>query len=444
MDAREVALLTLNACERQGGWSDGILKKQLAEANLDSRDAALATQLCFGILQNQMLIDFYLSHFSNLSLKRMESRVVQILRIGAYQMLFLNKIPQRAAVDSAVILTKNHCKNQRASGMVNGILRSLARSIDNLPTIPDMDSIPYLSTLYSHPEWLVNEFVTSFGIEGAEALMRANNSQPPMTAMVNTTITTAEHLTESLERDGVTVQAHPWLSDCLILSSTGNIELLDAFEKGLFYIQDVASRLAILVAEPKAGDRVLDTCAAPGGKSFAIAIAMGDTGEIISCDLHPHKKKLIQNGADRLRLTSIKPMTADGKNHLPQWENNFDLVVVDAPCSGFGVIRKKPDIRYKDPKQLKSLPDVQRDILEIASGYVVAGGTLLYSTCTMLDCENQDIVHAFLKNHPEFTLEAFTLPDPVGHVADGMVTLLPHLHGTDGFFISKLRKEDAR
>ena len=441
MDAREVALLTLNTCERQGGWSDGVLKKQLAEANLDNRDSALATQLCFGILQNRMLIDFYLGHFSNISLKRMESRVVQILRIGAYQMIFLDKIPQRAAVDSAVIMTKNHCKNQRASGMVNGILRSLARNLDDLPTIPDRNSISYFATLYSHPEWLVKAFSDAIGIENAELLMRANNSQPPMTAMVNTTKTTVEALTASLESDGVTVQPHPWISDCLILSSTGNIEGLTAFSEGLFYIQDVASRLAILAAEPKENDSVLDACASPGGKSFSSAVAMGNVGEIISCDLHPHKKKLVQNGANRLGLSCIQPMTADGKVHESKWENAFDVVLVDAPCSGLGVIRKKPDIRYKDEKQLMELPDIQLAILKNTSTYVKAGGTLLYSTCTILERENKDVITAFLADNPQFKLEPFTLPTPVGEAKDGMITLLPHLHGTDGFFICKLRKE---
>ncbi len=441
MDAREVALLTLNACERQGGWSDGVLKKQLAESGLDGRDAALATQLCFGVLQNRMLIDFYLSHFSNLPLKRMESRVVQALRIGAYQMIFLDKIPHRAAVDSAVSMTKKHCKNPRASGMVNGILRSLSRSGDSLPTIPNRDSVSYLATLYSHPEWLVKEFSSTLGLEGAEALMRANNKQPAMTAMVNTTKITAEALCLQMEEEGVSVEHHPWLPDCLILSGTGNLEKLDSFQQGLFYIQDVASRLSILASNPEAGSKVLDTCAAPGGKSFATAIHMKNQGDVTSCDLHPHKKKLIQNGADRLELTAITPVTADGRDHRAQWEGHFDTVIVDAPCSGLGVIRKKPDIRYKDAAPLADLPPVQRDILENASSYGAPGGTLLYSTCTILRGENEDIVTAFLSNHPEFFLESFTLPQ-IGTVEEGFITLWPHIHGTDGFFIAKLRREE--
>ncbi len=441
MDAREVALLTLNTCHRQGGWSDGVLKKQLADSQLDGRDAALATQICFGILQNQILIDFYLSHFSKLPLKRMESRVVEALRIGVYQMLFLDKIPHRAAVDSAVNLVKKHSKNQRAAGMVNGILRNFSRQMDSLPEIPTENPIDYLSIKYSHPQWLVQEYINTLGQEGAEALLQANNSQPPMTAMTNTTKITTEKLLSLLVEQGVTAHPHPWLPDCLILSETGNLEKLTAFQEGLFYIQDVASRLAILAAAPKKDGRLLDTCSAPGGKSFAAAIFKGNQGEIISCDIHPHKKKLIQNGADRLGLTSITPHTADGRSHQPQWEGGFDTVIVDAPCSGLGVIRKKPDIRYKDDKPLGDLPQIQGNILENACRYVASGGTLLYSTCTTLHRENGEIIANFLKNHSDFREISFELPQ-IGLIETGEITLWPHIHGTDGFFIAKLRREE--
>lgn len=442
MDAREAAMLTLNTCQRQGGWSDGVLKKQLAAAQLDSRDAALATQLCFGVLQNQMLLDFYLSKFSNIPLKRMESKVLQILRLGAYQMLFLDKIPQSAAVNSAVTMAKAHCKNARASGMVNGILRSLARSVDQMPTIPAHDQAEYLSTLYSHPKWLVEAYIQAVGEEEAARLMAANNSQPPTAVMVNTVRTTAEELTALLTEERVSVQPHPWLDDCLLLSRTGDLEQLEAFRQGLFYVQDAASRLSILAANPKPGMKVLDCCAAPGGKSFAMAIAMGNEGTITSCDLHPHKKRLIQAGADRLGLDIITPVTADGKVFRPEWEGAFELVLVDAPCSGLGVIRKKPDIRYKDPEPLAELPSIQMDILENASRYVRPGGTLVYSTCTVLRRENEAVAQAFLARHGDFKAETFTLPGEIGDVPSGMITLWPHRHGTDGFFICKMRKEE--
>ena len=443
MDAREAAMLALNACQRQGGWSDGALKKQLAAAELSGRDAALATQLCFGVLQNQMLLDFYLSKFSNIPLKRMEGKVVQTLRLGAYQMLFLTRIPHSAAVNSAVTLVKTHCKNPRAAGMVNGILRSMERSLQNMPVIPQGDPVAYLSTLYSHPEWLVKEFILSLGEEETAQLLAADNSQPPTAVMVNTTRTTAEELKTMLEDDHVEAEPHPWLENCLLLHRTGDLERLEAFQQGLFYVQDPASRLAVLAAGAKPGMKVLDCCAAPGGKSFAAAIAMENQGEIVSCDLHPHKKKLIQAGADRLGLTIISPKTADGKVFRPEWENAFDLVLVDAPCSGLGVIRKKPDIRYKDPAPLADLPAVQLDILRNAARYVKPGGTLMYSTCTLLYRENGEVVETFLAENNSYKAEAFPLPGPVGLVQGGSVTLWPHRHGTDGFFISKMRREEA-
>ena len=443
MDAREAAMLALNACQRQGGWSDGALKKQLSAAELSGRDAALATQLCFGVLQNQMLLDFYLSKFSNIPLKRMEGKVVQTLRLGAYQMLFLTRIPHSAAVNSAVALVKAHCKNPRAAGMVNGILRSMERSLQNMPVIPQGDPVAYLSTLYSHPEWLVKEFILSLGEEETAQLLAADNSQPPTAVMVNTTRTTAETLKAMLEADHVEAEPHPWLENCLLLSRTGDLERLEAFQQGLFYVQDPASRLSVLAAGAKPGMRVLDCCAAPGGKSFAAAIAMENQGEIVSCDLHPHKKKLIQAGADRLGLTIITPKTADGKVFRPEWERAFDLVLVDAPCSGLGVIRKKPDIRYKDPAPLADLPAVQLDILRNAARYVRPGGTLMYSTCTLLYRENGEVVETFLAENKAYKAEAFTLPGPVGPVQSGSVTLWPHRHGTDGFFISKMRREEA-
>lgn len=443
MDAREAAMLALNACQRQGGWSDGALKKQLAAAELSGRDAALATQLCFGVLQNQMLLDFYLSKFSNIPLKRMEGKVVQTLRLGAYQMLFLTRIPHSAAVNSAVALVKAHCKNPRAAGMVNGILRSMERSLQNMPVIPQGDPVAYLSTLYSHPEWLVKEFILSLGEEETAQLLAADNSQPPTAVMVNTTRTTAETLKAMLEADHVEVEPHPWLENCLLLSRTGDLERMEAFQQGLFYVQDPASRLSVLAAGAKPGMRVLDCCAAPGGKSFAAAIAMENQGEIVSCDLHPHKKKLIQAGADRLGLTIITPKTADGKVFRPEWERAFDLVLVDAPCSGLGVIRKKPDIRYKDPAPLADLPAVQLDILRNAARYVKPGGTLMYSTCTLLYRENGEVVETFLAENNSYKAEAFPLPGPVGLVQGGSVTLWPHRHGTDGFFISKMRREEG-
>ena len=444
MDAREAALLALNACERQGGWSDGVLKRQIAAGGLDSRDAGLATQLCFGVLQNRMLLDFYLSKYSNIPLERLEGKVLQALRIGLYQMLFLTRVPNSAAVDRAVALTRAHCKNPRAPGMVNAILRNLERNLDRLPTIPEDDPVTYCATLYSHPAWLVEELLNRLGREETAAFLQADNSQPPITAMVNTLRTTQRECAQALGEEGVEALPHPWLRDCLTLSRSGNLEGLEAFRRGMFYVQDPASRLAVLALDPKPGEKMLDVCAAPGGKSFAAGLQMNNQGEIWSCDLHPHKKALIQKGAQRLGLTCIQAKTADGKVFLPAWEEAFDRVLVDAPCSGLGVIRKKPDIRYKAPEPLAGLPEIQTAILNNAARYVRPGGALVYSTCTILDRENQGVTDAFLESHREFCREGFTLPGPAGEVPEGQITLWPQVHGMDGFYICKLRKDGRR
>lgn len=444
MSAREAALLTLVAMERQKAWSNGHLKKIMEEKNLDRRDAALATRLCFGVLQNKLLLDHYIQQYSSMKLPKMESRVRNNLRLGLYQMLFLSKIPVNAAVSEAVELTKKHCKNPRAGGMVNGILRNLARHLDELPPLDRTDRVAYLSLLYSHPQWLVELLLQRLSEEETEALLRWDNGEPPVTVQMNTSRYQRAEILSALEEDGITVQHHPWLPDCLILSGTGDLAKRRAYVEGMLYAQDPAARLAVLACGLRQGERVLDACAAPGGKSFAAAVAMDNTGEIISCDLHPHKKTLIEAGAKRLGFSSITAEVADGKKQNPLWIESFDTVIADVPCSGLGVMRKKPEIRYKDPTEFKGLPAVQLAILNNVSDYLHAGGILLYSTCTLRKKENEEVVECFLEQHPEFSLESFTLPGPCGEVKTGYCTLWPQRLETDGFFVARLRKSEGK
>lgn len=431
---REVALLSLSACARQGAWSDGYLKKALGEAGLDGRDAGLATRLCFGVLQNRMLLDFHLSRLCSMKLERLEEKVLECLRLGAYQLLCLDRVPDSAAVNESVALARKYAKNPRAAGLVNGVLRNLARQKGDLPQPPDD------ATRYSHPAWLAEAFAARLGGEGALRLMEADNTPPPSCAQVNTCRFTAAQAEERLEAQGVEVQPHPWLAGCMLLSGTGNLERLDAYQEGMFYIQDPAARLAALAAEPRPGMRILDACAAPGGKSFAAAIAMGDEGSILSCDIHPHKRRLIEAGAKRLGLHCIQAQTLDAKVCKEEYLDAFDLVIADVPCSGLGIIRKKPDIRYKDPAPLAGLPQVQNAILDNVSRYVKPGGVLLYATCTVLERENEGVVQSFLDRYNAFTCEGFQLPEPIGAAPEGMLTLWPHIHGTDGFFMARLRR----
>ncbi len=431
MTAREAALRTLIACEKQDAWADGFLKKTLSEGKLDGRDAALATRLTFGVIQNRMLLDGYIDRFAR---GKLDLTVRCALRLGAYQLLFLTRIPASAAVNESVKLTRKFCKNPAAAGLVNAVLRNVERNKQTLKAPED------LSLRFSHPRWLVDLFTARLGEESAAQLLECHNGEVPTMAQVNTCRATTQQVLQELECAGVEAQLHPWLADCLMLQGTGSLERLEVFRRGEVYIQDAAARLAVLAADPRPGMKVLDVCAAPGGKSFAAAIAMGDRGEITSCDIHPHKQALIANGAQRLGLQSITAVTRDGKERVTPWENSFDLVIADVPCSGLGIIRKKPDIRYKDPKPMEGLPAVQQAILDNACAYVRPGGVLMYSTCTLLERENEAVVDRFVRTHDDFTPEAFELPGPVGAAENGYVTLWPHLHGTDGFFIAKLRK----
>ncbi len=441
MDAREVALLTLFACEKQGAWSDGYLKKAIREAGLDPRDGAFATRLCAGVLQNRMLIDFYLDRFSTVERAKMEAKVLLALRLGVYQMLFLDRVPVSAAVNTSVNLARKYAKNPKSVGLVNGILRGISRNLEDLPQ-PRGELAERLAIQYSHPQWLVEEFLAQLGPEESEALLRADNEPPAIYAQANPLKTSQEELAARWTAEGVRWEAHPWLPGCFLLSGTGDLEKLPSFREGLFTVQDPAARLSVLATGAKPGMRVLDVCAAPGGKSFAVAQIMKNKGEVLSCDIHPHKQTLIEKGAERLGITCLTAQTQDGKAFRPEWEEAFDLVIADVPCSGLGVIRKKPDIRYKDPAPLEGLSKVQQAILENVARYVKPGGALLYSTCTVLRRENEAVVSEFLCKWNNFTIEHFQLPDPIGEVKSGMLTLWPQRHGTDGFFIAKLRKKD--
>lgn len=437
--SRETALQVLISCRTRGAWADAALQAQLRSKYLERQDAALCSRIVYGVLQNQLLLDYYLESFCSQKLEHLQPPLWDILRIGAYQILFLDKVPDSAAVNTSVELAKKH-KRAQAAGLVNAVLRRLAQSKEDLPPLPDKDPLKNLSIRYSHPRWLVKRLISLVGQEEAEAFMACGNSQPPTTVQVNTCKVSTPSLLASLAEAGVTAEPHPWLPDCLLLQGTGELERLEAFRAGGFYVQDPAARMAVMAAGIKPHSWVLDMCAAPGGKSFAAGILMKDRGEILSCDLHGGKLKRIQEGAARLGLTCLRTAAADGRVFNQAWSRQFDVVLADVPCSGLGIIRKKPDIRYKRSNDLFALPVIQRTILETAARYVRPGGTLLYSTCTILPEENQEVTGGFLAEHPEYAPAPFTLPGPVGECA-GEVTLWPQRHGTDGFYICRMTRQ---
>ena len=436
-NARDTALRVLVRCRTAGAWADAALAAQLRRDGLSGPEAALCSRIVYGVMQNRLLLDFYLGAYCSQKVDHLQPPLLEILRIGAYQILFLDKIPHSAAVNQAVEQAKDNGR-AKAAGLVNAVLRQLSRNKGHLPKIPDQDAMHSLSIRYSHPKWLVKRLQAILGPE-TEACRAADNAPAPLTIQVNPLKTTAEELTAELEASGVTVRPHPWVSGCLELDHAGDLTALAPFRAGKFLVQDPAARLVSQIAGVGPGMRVLDVCAAPGGKSFSAAFAMEDQGEILACDLHENKLKRIREGAERLGLACIQTTAADGRVFRPEWEAAFDVVLVDAPCSGLGIIRKKPDVRYKKPDDLFALPVIQRAILDNAARYVKPGGTLVYSTCTILPEENEGVSDSFLAEHPDFCRTPFALFEPVGET-EGQVTLWPHRHGTDGFYICRMTR----
>lgn len=431
MSARDTALSVLIACRRQQAWSDGILKEYALRDRLSSRDIALAAQLSYGVLQNRMLLDHWIDAFLNGKRSALQPVVADILRLAVYQLQFLDKIPPSAAVNEAVSQCKKHA-NVKAAGMVNAILRNMLREPERL-RLPEE-----LSVRYSHPAPLVALLQDSLG-DQTEAFLKSCNSAPETCVQVNTLRCEPAAAIETLESEGYTVRSHPWLEGCLLLTG-GSIEHSSLYQSGAVYAQDAAAKLAAVCSGVRPGDRVLDCCSAPGGKSFAAAIEMENNGQIISCDLHAHKIKLIEKGAERLGLSIISARQTDASVFCPEFADGFDVVIADVPCSGFGVIRKKPDIRYKDLAQTEQLPELQKKILHNQAAYVRPGGCLLYSTCTVLRRENEAVAEWFLQEHPSFTAELLPLPERYG--SRSMITLLPGEDETDGFFIARFRRND--
>ena len=428
--ARNSALAVLIACRKNDAWLDAALKQQLARDGLDHRDAALATRLCASVLQNRLLLDEWISRYLKGKLTSLQPAVLDVLRLALCQLQFFDRLPASAVVNEAVEQAKR-LANPRAAGLVNGVLRAMLRD-------PSRLSMPEALWLrYSHPQELVELLRENVGAQRLEPLLRCHNEAPPTCIQTNLLKTDSSALQRALEAEGLRAEPHPWLPDCLLLS--GAVEQSAAFRDGLFYVQDAAARLAVTALEPRAGERILDCCAAPGGKSFAAAVAMGNRGGICACDIHPHKQSLIEKGAARLGIDCVAALCRDASVPDPAWAERFDRIIADVPCSGLGVIRKKPEIRYKDLEPTLQLPAVQRRILEAQATHLRAGGVLVYSTCTVLRRENEAVVRAFLADHPEFSLQPFSLPG-LGLAESGMRTLLPCEEGTDGFFIAKLKK----
>lgn len=450
VSARDTALEVLIRCRTHGAWADAALRSALNRNRLSNLDAALCSRLVYGVFQNQILLDFILANYCTQRLEHLQPPLLDILRMGAYQILFLNKIPDSAAVHTAVELAKKY-RRASASGLINAVLRKISRNQEagTLPALPDQkrDIMKYLSIRYSHPRWLVKKLVGILGPGETEEFLSANNGIPDLTVRVNTMKITPDDLIMKLQSENITAKKHDWVPNTLDLINAGNPAVLQSFRDGLFIIQDPAAALVAYLCEAKPGNRVLDVCAAPGGKSFAMAFDMKNQGEIISCDIHENKLRHIRDGTARLGIEkNITTYAVDARVFRSDWKEAFDIVLVDAPCSGMGIIRKKPDSRYKKPDRLFTLPVIQHAILENTARYVRPGGRLVYSTCTILPEENEQVISLFLSEQPEFYLETGELPSSNHQekpdVFDGQITLWPQRHQTDGFYICRMRRKN--
>lgn len=422
-NGREAALEAMRRMRRAGDFSSDAVDGVITQSALEPREAAFCTRIVRETLQNLYFIDYYLNLWSNTPTKRLEPAVLDILRISAAQLLFMDRVPPSAAVNEGVKLcAKSGCK--RASGLVNSVLRRVSENRDALPEITGEGTAEYLSTRYSHALWQVRELIERRSYDGARSVLERNNAEPPLTLQTNTLRTTAEELADMLRAAGFEPVAGASPGE-LRLRGAGRADLLPGYSEGLFYVQDGAARLAVRESGVKPGMTVLDACAAPGGKSFGAAIQMNGAGRIISCDVQEKKLRRISDGAARLGLDCIETRRMDARRPAEELIGAADVVIADAPCSGLGVIAKKPEIRFKSESDLEALPGIQLDILRGLAECVKPGGTLLYSTCTLRKCENEDVIAAFLSENSGFEVQE-------------MRTLWPDIDDSDGFFVCRM------
>ncbi len=434
--ARLQAVNALMKIHQGGGYSHIVLENMRKDSGLSGADRGLFTALVYGTVERRLTIDYFLSRVSAVKLKRIHPFVLEVLRTAVYQLLFLDKIPPSAAVNEAVELAKRN-KQKQAAGFVNGVLRGIIRKqADIWASLPQGEE--GLSIRYSCPLPLLRLWRGAYG-ELTDGLLASLYGAPPATVRVNTLKTTAEDLLTELEKSGCRAEKHPILPDCLVIQRENGIKL-DFLEEKCYY-QDAASQAAVLALSPQEGERLADVCAAPGGKSLTAALLMCNKGSIQSGDLYPEKCGTIAHRAERLSISIIETAVRDASQPCKEeWRSAFDRVMCDVPCSGYGVIRRKPEIRYRDPAQFATLPELQLKILHESAAMVRPGGVLQYSTCTLSPRENEAVAVRFLAEHPDFEPRTLTPLVPFfeqsGLPVSGQITLFPHLHQTDGFFIA--------
>ncbi|HCC00240.1 MAG TPA: 16S rRNA (cytosine(967)-C(5))-methyltransferase RsmB [Ruminococcaceae bacterium] len=432
--AREAAFSVLLSIENDKAYSNLSLDTCLKKTELSKQDAGLTTMLVYGVIARRLTLDYFLSKVAGRPIKKIQPPVRIILRIAVYQMLFMEKIPARAAVNEAVLLAKRR-KLGYASGFINGVLRNFSRKMNSLQ-YPDQckDALFSMEVQYSCPQSLISFWQASYGKEAALAILEQVNAVPPVFIRVNTLRISTEALQKELETEGVKSRFSATYPQALQLLSAAGLRGLSTFQKGLFFVQGLASQMACEVLAPKPGETVFDFCAAPGGKSFNLALLMEGKGTVQAFDLYEHRVQLIQREAHRLGLENVICAKENDAAKASPLLGEADRVLCDVPCSGLGVIRRKPEIRYKELKAFDGLPDLQYHILCEGAMHVRKGGTLVYSTCTLNPAENEEVLCRFLDGHADFALCPFEKAD------EGSLTLFPQKDGVDGFFIAKMRR----
>lgn len=442
-NVRDVAVTALMRWESEKTYSNIMLDRLLHTAALKREDKAFVTRLVYGVIERLLTLDWLLGKNSRQPIKKCHPAVRAILRTACYQLVFMEKIPQSAAVNEAVAQTKRF-RQPYASGFVNGVLRSVAQKKEQL-----MSGLPFdkkgMSIRCSVPVELLESWISDYGLDTAYSLAKAANDTPPGTVRVNTLATTVSEFKEALLREQIPFTETEGLPQALSLNEAAL--LASAIPDTQYYFQDAASQWAVAALAPKAGERVIDVCAAPGGKSLTAAQYMNNCGEIVSCDIYDEKVKTMKSRAAHYDATMIHALKRDASHSCrPDESACFDRVICDVPCSGLGVIRRRPEIRYKSLSSFSSLADLQYSILCASAQLVKKGGVLQYSTCTLRKEENEQIAERFLNEHPDFLPRPLPTPllfEKAGLPPSHMITLLPFVHGTDGFFMASFQKGEC-